>query len=331
MLTVARSGYAKRAHNRKNYNDNATSDNAPRKTRGRALPSWQYDGMQCPNCNGGEFCINSDCDDVCMGCGMVCGQRPIDTNPSFIPREYSQSLRVGGSSDGRLRRSPRYQRRSHWREKCSQLSGLSPHIPNDLFQLIHTAYFQGDYIYPPPEFACRQHISKVLRSIEIPVDLAEKYSLRRSGNPRTTMVTYSERFTQIKMRLCYELRGKQWTWLPIRIPRQTQLDIESILLQLETPFERYRHTEACVKSTPRLNKCHLKYSCRKFFPDTCFVFGALLRVLRPDDWAYYIQDIPQLKCPRNMRFLDTLVGKMCAYIGMHTFKPMHPVFFTSAS
>lgn len=192
-------------------------------------------------------------DYVCTGCGLV-------VNSLYIAEGFEDFRRTRCTYPG-------YKHIFHFNERVANLACDDPRIPMDIFQLILQAHWldserrgRSDVWY--------DDIRRILRSVEVPYEIQEKYRGKRyKCLPLTNLdQKFSERWLTIRFRLTGER--------PPRLDPTVRRGIQLLFLGILPPFSYLRHKDGCKKE----RKCHKTFGCAYKLPPYNFIIKELLYV-----------------------------------------------------
>ena len=207
-----------------------------------------HPGDVCAYCVDGGYVV-ADRDTgfyTCVTCGMVDGDDQVVSFVGSLPTHIRNSI---------------YRRQHHWNERMSQWSGTEPAIPDDLFALVVREASKEKY----PKTYGQETIRAILRAVNVPARLAEKYRSKKfKKNAFTSMVKLGEKWRTIQSRL---------RKAPLVAPaRELVRKMSDGFARLQTGFETIRHTKNCKGGY----KCHWVHKCRHNFINYNYVIVKLL-------------------------------------------------------
>ena len=216
--------------------------------------------------NGGSMVHDRDGDITCTRCGLVQEQR-ICSDGMF----HYDCMRT------KLHHA--YKPLSHALQKLSQIIGTTPSIPHDILEICDKEYKLGDYSRHK-ETMSRDAVAEILKNVEVPMCIAEKY---RSKRYKKALCTDLHRQKYFSERWVYF----RWRWLRAPSPQMTNVLVDRLCIMFEmfnTSFMR-----VCVNS-----KCEYYGKCRcngqsgfdrcyKNRPPYYMVFGHIFRVIQKSE------------------------------------------------
>lgn len=193
-------------------------------------------------------------DSVCTGCGVVLADHGILEGFEDYKRSHCTY--------------PGYKHVFHFNERVANLACDDPRIPLDVFTLIHEAYWRDREKRGGERSLWYDDVRRILRSVEVPYDISEKYRGKRYKKlPLTDLdQKFSERWLTIRFRLTGER--------PPEIDGRVRRGIQLLFLGILPPFSHLRHKEECRRES----KCHKKHGCAYKLPPYNFIIKELLYV-----------------------------------------------------
>lgn len=163
----------------------------------------------------------------------------------------------------------------HTNERLAQVTLQGPRVPNGIMFILHKEYQQGRRkgIYPDdPNDLTKKDIALLCKNCYVPPIYREIYrSKKLKFNQFTTCTTYAERWYYIKIHLGGSFKGK---------PKNNELTFLKInCLWAQNQWNFVRHVDTCTD--PGVD-CHLRFGCRKNFPNIYYVMTQLCVLLGYD-------------------------------------------------
>ena len=251
----------------------------------------------CTNCNKptNEVLTRED-DVVCLECGMVKDRLfrlECDDLVCFHPVYAHHYMLVPGNRSG-----TRYRHLFHLNEVLAQICRTGPTIPPDIMELIQAEAAKKE-IYGLPKYFGQAHIRKILRSVEVPEQISEKYrSEPRAQNryksvPLVSLARYVER----------------WRWILSQIDQERKIPLPGInlVMMIRDAFDPLRI--AFLRVCNRRHMIHYGY-----------IFMKILQHLDHRDGTNvaptFAPWIP-VPSPETCRNLDKVMGDMCEHTGIY--------------
>jgi hypothetical protein len=195
-------------------------------------------------------------DTVCTGCGTVLADHGVVD--SFKDRERA---RRGISYPG-------YKHVFHFNERVANLACDDPRIELDVFALIHEAYWLDREKRGGDGALWYDDVRRVLRSVTVPHDIAEKYRGKRYK--KLPLTDLDQKFSERWLTIRYRLTGDR----PPEIDERVRRGIQLLFLGILPPFSHLRHKPECRRE----HKCHKRHGCAYKLPPYNFIIKELLYV-----------------------------------------------------
>jgi hypothetical protein len=194
-------------------------------------------------------------DSVCTGCGLVLS--------SFCPAEGFEDYRRSHCT------YPGYKHVFHFNERVANLACDDPRIPLDVFTLIHDAHGRDVAKRGGERSRWYDDVRRILRSVEVPYDIQEKYRGKRYK--KLPLTDLDQKFSERWLTIRFRLTGDR----PPLVDGKTRRGIQLLFLGILPPFSSLRHKAECDRSS----KCHKKFGCAYKLPPYNFIIKELLYVL----------------------------------------------------
>jgi hypothetical protein len=222
-----------------------------------SIRALKRDPLTCRDCYTYRHPVvqTSEGDSVCTGCGAVLDS--LGLTDGFEDRKRSHCTYPG------------YKHVFHFNERVANLACDDPTIPDDVFALIEQAYWDDRDHRGGDGTLWYDDVRRILRSVEVPLDIQEKYRGKRyKCLPLTDLdQKFSERWLTIRYRLTTSDR-------PPLIEAKVRRGIQLLFLGILPPFSHLRHKPECRRES----KCHKKHGCAYKLPPYNFIIKELLYV-----------------------------------------------------
>lgn len=202
-----------------------------------------------------------------------------------------------------------YKRIFYFNERTKRWGCEEPKIPWDL--LLYIRYEASKPKYGGKDKINRRTISKILKSVNLPLSVREKYRSQKFKKTLLTKKRFYDKFYEKWKTICCYLTGEE-----TNIPGHGYIEyIQRLFLACQIPFELYKHKPEC----DRRHKCEKIFGCWNNFINYDFIFRKLMQIAEikvpnfKGNYEKYKDEFPLVSKKIRDTKLKPLFQQICQY------------------